>query len=123
MPSAGGPTTGLAVLWLQGQTLLVSSEDDLKAGTEWREDLGSWLHSHWSRGCTMVKGNGQEESFSVPLYQRGAGGGERPCRGGAELLSRARLLVTCSPPGSSVHQILPARILEWVAISSSRGSS
>ena len=29
----------------------------------------------------------------------------------------------CSPRGSSVHGILQARILEWVAISSSRGSS
>ena len=29
----------------------------------------------------------------------------------------------CSPTGSSVHEILQARILEWVAISSSRGSS
>ena len=28
-----------------------------------------------------------------------------------------------SPPGSSVHEILQARILEWVAISFSRGSS
>ena len=27
----------------------------------------------------------------------------------------------CSPPGSSVHGILQARILEWVAISFSRG--
>ena len=29
----------------------------------------------------------------------------------------------CSPPGSSVHGILQARILEWVALSPSRGSS
>ena len=29
----------------------------------------------------------------------------------------------CSPPGSSVHGILQAGILEWVAISSSGGSS
>ena len=29
----------------------------------------------------------------------------------------------CSPPGSSVHGILQARILEWVAILFSRGSS
>ena len=29
----------------------------------------------------------------------------------------------CSPPGSSVHGILQARILEWVAISFSKGSS
>ena len=31
--------------------------------------------------------------------------------------------VDCSPPGSSVHGILQARILEWVAVSFSRGSS
>ena len=32
-------------------------------------------------------------------------------------------LMDCNPPDSSVHGILQARILEWVAISSSRGSS
>ena len=32
-------------------------------------------------------------------------------------------LMDCSLPGSSVHGISQARILEWVAISSSRGSS
>ena len=31
--------------------------------------------------------------------------------------------VDCSPPGSSVHRILQAKILEWVAIHFSRGSS
>ena len=42
-----------------------------------------------------------------------------------KLLSRVRLCesVDCSLPGSSVHGILQARILEWVAISFSRGSS
>ena len=41
------------------------------------------------------------------------------------VLSRVRLCdpVDCSPPGSSVHGISQARILEWVAISFSRGSS
>ena len=29
----------------------------------------------------------------------------------------------CSPPGSSVHSVFQARILEWVVISFSRGSS
>ena len=29
----------------------------------------------------------------------------------------------CSPPGSSIHGTLQARILEWVAMPSSRGSS
>ena len=32
-------------------------------------------------------------------------------------------LTDCSPPGSSVHGILQARILKWVAIPFSRGSS
>ena len=32
-------------------------------------------------------------------------------------------LMVCSPPGSSIHGILQARILEWVAISSSREPS
>ena len=31
--------------------------------------------------------------------------------------------VDYNPPGSSVHRILQARILEWVALPSSRGSS
>ena len=42
-----------------------------------------------------------------------------------KLFSRVRLCdpVDCSPSDSSVHRILQARILEWVAISFSRGSS
>ena len=43
----------------------------------------------------------------------------------ARSLSCVRLSVTpdlCSSPGPSVHGTLQARILEWVAISSSRGS-
>ena len=31
--------------------------------------------------------------------------------------------LACSPPGSSAHGILQARILEWVGLPSSRGSS
>ena len=31
--------------------------------------------------------------------------------------------VDCSPPGSSVHGVLQVRTLQWVAVSSSRGSS
>ena len=42
-----------------------------------------------------------------------------------QLLSRVRLCdpTDCSLPGSSVHGISQAAILEWVAISFSRGSS
>ena len=38
-------------------------------------------------------------------------------------LSRVRLFANSWPPSSSVHGILQARILEWVAISFYRGSS
>ena len=31
--------------------------------------------------------------------------------------------IDCGPPGSSVHRILQTRVLEWVAIPFSRGSS
>ena len=44
---------------------------------------------------------------------------------GACMLSRVSLCnpMDCSPPGASVHGILQARVVEWVAISFSRGSS
>ena len=48
----------------------------------------------------------------------------RPCRClVSELCPTLCNLMDCSPPGSSVHGILQARILEWVAFSFSRGSS
>ena len=42
----------------------------------------------------------------------------------AQLLSHVQLCnpMDCSPPGSSVHGIIQARILEWGAISSSKGA-
>ena len=48
------------------------------------------------------------------------------CESESEIIQSCPTLcdtVDNSPPGSSVHGILPARILEWVAISVSRGSS
>ena len=41
----------------------------------------------------------------------------------AQLCSTLCDPMDCSPPGSSVHGILQARVLEWVAIAFSRGSS
>ena len=55
---------------------------------------------------------------------------ERPrtCTGCSSSVSAQSCLIlcdpmNCSPPGSSVHGILQARTLEWVAMSFSRGSS
>ena len=47
----------------------------------------------------------------------------RCCRSAAQPCPTVCDPVGCSPPGSSVHGILQARRLEWVAISFSRGSS
>ena len=46
-------------------------------------------------------------------------------RGGDVAQSRPTLCdpMDCSPPGSSIHGIFQARVLEWVVISFSRGSS
>ena len=70
-------------------------------------------------------------NHSWPLYKAGVGGAVKNlsityrCVCACQLLSCARLCdcMDCSPPGSSVHEILQARTLEWVAISFSRGSS
>ena len=59
----------------------------------------------------------------------GGGGslvGSRGKNSYVSMLSCVQLFVIqwiIAQPGSSVHQILPARILEWVAIPFSRGSS
>ena len=49
------------------------------------------------------------------------------CKQEIVLVTQSRLTVCdpmdCSPPGSSVDGILQARILEWVAMPSSGGSS
>ena len=57
------------------------------------------------------------------LHQWGLGSHLRVC---AQLLQSCVTLcgpMDCSPPGFSVHGILQARVLEWVAMPSSRGSS
>ena len=51
------------------------------------------------------------------------------CRGNGRYCSVTQYCPTlcgpkdCGPPGSSVHEISQERIVEWVAISYSRGSS
>ena len=52
-------------------------------------------------------------------------GGSIVCLHGKSLQSCPTLCepMDCSPPGSSAHGILQERILEWVAMTSSRGSS
>jgi len=64
----------------------------------------------------------------VPYFSRSSQG-EQSCEYGLRVCSVAQECPTlcspmdCSPSGSSVHGILQARILEWVAMPSSRGYS
>ena len=48
---------------------------------------------------------------------------DRMCAKSLQLCLTLCDTMDCSPPGSSVHRTLQARILEWVAMSFSRGSS
>ena len=57
-----------------------------------------------------------------PLCDEGPGGEERASQV-AQLCPALCDLMDCCPPGSSVHGILQARMLEWVVMLSSRGSS
>ena len=56
---------------------------------------------------------------SIPGLGRSPGGGD----GYPLQCSGLENSMDCSPPGSSIHGILQARILEWVAIPFSRASS
>ena len=87
------------------------------------------LHLDWfgHRHCTV------EEKESVCYWKVGTGCSQFKSQqtgwiGGKESVSHSVMsnslhLMDCSPPGPSVHRILQARILEWVAISFSRRDS
>ena len=66
-----------------------------------------------SCSCHMATTGGQP-SFLVPNYL---------CESSCSVVSDSLQPVDCSPPSSSVPGIFQARILEWIAISFSRGSS
>ena len=92
--------------------------------------------SRWAEEITMYKASSALKTSINPSFREVALSptSTYPVPGQTRLLSvcvkslsRVQLFATpwtvCSPSGSSVHGILQARILEWVAISFSRGSS
>ena len=82
----------------------------------WAIGLGPWSPRIWPRG---------QEAISLDFGTLGWGA-DPYILAAAELLQSCLILcnpMDCSPPGSSVHGILQAKILDWVAISSSWGSS
>ena len=66
-------------------------------------------------------------------WDGGLGGRFPPCQEGGDIRIHGCMCaqsfptfwspLDCSPPSSSVHGIFQARVLEWVALSLSRGSS
>ena len=82
----------------------------------------------WGKGCTALF---KKHIKSGDLWKKQSLSILNPCmKCKNHLIHWSRSVVSdslrpmdCSPPGSSLHGILQARILEWVAISFSRGSS
>ena len=80
---------------------------------------GGWAGGFGSAGAAGVRGGGEWGlSDSFPVASNGTESESASC-----LVYPTHDPMGCSPPGSSVHGIFQARILEWVAISFSRGSS
>ena len=74
-----------------------------------REDSGGLVSMQWSTGSNAISFHSEKE---------------KPWNSCVCVCAQSRPTL-CNPtnyslPGSSVHEIFPARILEWVAISSSR---
>ena len=97
-----------------GVAILISDKIDFQIKAVKRDKGGHYI---------MIKGSIQEEDITIiNIYA--------PNKGALQYVSKvAQSCPTlCEPmdyslPGSSVHRIFQARILEWVTISFSRGSS
>ena len=81
-----------------------------------RSILTPWSHSMFPSPCTFFRASAPRIVFHSDL----GGGG---CVLVTKLCPIPATTWTRNLPGSSVHGTLQARILEWVAISFSRGSS
>ena len=77
------------------------------------------------RWCSGKESACQFQRFKRHTFDPGSGISPGVCVCAKQLQSylTPRDPIDCSPPGSSVHGILQARTLEWVAMLSSRGSS
>ena len=89
------------------------------------------VRSLWIRMALVISTNKRCCSFPQPCTLRGlrtekVGCWPQRAENESEVAQSCPTLsdhMDCSPPGSSIHGILQARVLEWVAISFSRGSS
>ena len=95
---------------LEGSSKVRISTYDFVEGHEYSvHNLPNCPENPWAQRCHLV--------YLTAISQFC---GHMLCR---SVMSNSLQPHNCSPPGSSAHGILQARILEWVAISFSRGSS
>ena len=82
-------------------------------------------HLHWQAESLPLNHLGSPNTLLAIAYCPLDSSDMHVCMHAKSLQSHLTLCnpMDCSLPGSSVHGIVQAKILEWVAISSSRGSS
>ena len=91
--------------------------------------FGSHSRKTWTNCASMTKSLQKTKSFLRQIlkikqkHSFGTKPGSSVCAQSLNCVQIFRQPMDCSLPGSSVHRILQARILERVAISSARGSS
>ena len=89
-----------------------------------REFCCPWTQTNIANPPSLPKGRPFGHLFNPPFLPKTSGFWKDPCCG---LAAKSCLTLCdpmdCNPPGSSVHGISQAKILEWVAISFCRGSS
>ena len=115
LPATACPTLGQKQRDVGADGLGARSGVTRKIGTKSVAEAGSWKNAaggtwglwSWKKGCG-TRGETLRRSEDVTVTQS---------------CPTLRPWTVCSPPGSSVRGILQARILEWVAIHFSWGSS
>ena len=121
----------------------LQSMGSLRVGHDWVTSLLLFTFMHWRRKwqptSVFLPGESQEwQAWWVAVYgvaqswtrlKRLSSSSSNLSKNRPQLCMSAQSCPTlcdpmdCSPPDSSVHGISQARILEWIFISSSRGSS
>ena len=97
-----------------------------RAGREFGVNRCKLLYGEWINNKVLLSSTGNDiQSLATPYNGRDYTHVCIVCVCAHSLQSWPTLCdpVDCSPPGSCVHGLLQARILEWVAMPSSRGSS
>lgn len=100
--------------WINNKVLLWSTGNSIQCPVinhNWTEYEKECVYTH-TRACVHT----QTHTQSIQLHS------ERESASRLSCLSLCNLM-DCSPPGSPVHGILQARILEWITIPFSRVSS